>query len=85
MKKKRKQESVSSVAADPDNLQENSKEAGREMQGTQGLRNNCTSNIRNCTRVVDAMWEMGETWVEIENNVDKRKGWFSSCRPRQSI
>ena len=33
---------VGSVAADPDNL-ENSKEAGREVQGTQGSRMNCTS------------------------------------------
>ena len=39
-RKKRSQESVGSVAADPNNL-ENSKEAEREPQGTQGLRKNC--------------------------------------------
>ena len=26
----------------------------------------------NRTRVVDAMWETGETWVEREKNVDKK-------------
>ena len=36
-RKKRRQESVGSVAADPDNL-DNSKGAGTEVQGTQGLR-----------------------------------------------
>ena len=39
--KKRKQESVGSVAADPD-VHENSKDAERKAQGTEGLRNNCT-------------------------------------------
>ena len=39
---KRRQESVGSVAADPDSL-ENNKEAGREAQGTQGLSKNYTS------------------------------------------
>ena len=34
--------SVGSVTADPDDL-EDSKEAGREAQGTQGLSNKCTS------------------------------------------
>ena len=33
---------VRSVAVDPDNI-ENSKEVGREAQGTQGLSKNCTS------------------------------------------
>ena len=37
-----KQESVGSVATDPDHLN-NSKEAGRKAQATQGLRHNCTS------------------------------------------
>ena len=41
-RRKRKHESVGSVAADPDYL-ENINEAGREAQGTQGLRNNCTN------------------------------------------
>ena len=40
--KKRGQDRVRSVAADPENL-ENSKEAGREAQGTQGLSKNSTS------------------------------------------
>ena len=40
--KKCRQESVGSVAADPDNL-DNSMEAGREAQGTQGLSKNCSS------------------------------------------
>ena len=38
--KKRRQERVGSVAADPDNL-ENSKGAGGGTQGTQGLSKNC--------------------------------------------
>ena len=29
-------------------------------------------SARNPTRVVDAMWETGETWVEREKNVDKK-------------
>ena len=37
-----RQERIGSVAADPDNL-ENSKEAGREAQGTGGLSRECTS------------------------------------------
>ena len=41
-RKKRRQERVGSVAADPDNL-ESSKKAGREAQGTQGLSKTCTS------------------------------------------
>ena len=41
-KKKRRQKRVGSVAANPDNL-ENSKKAGREAQGTQGLSKNCIS------------------------------------------
>ena len=41
-RKKRRQERVGPVAANPDNL-ENSKETGREGQGTQGLSKNCTS------------------------------------------
>ena len=40
--KKRRQESVVSVAAYPDNL-ENSKEAGREEHATQGHSDNCLS------------------------------------------
>ena len=36
-----RQERVGSVAANPDNL-ENNKEAGGEAQGTQGLSKNCT-------------------------------------------
>ena len=40
--KKRRQEKVGSVAADPDNL-ENSKKAERDAQGSQGLSKNCTS------------------------------------------
>ena len=40
-RKKRRQERVGSVAANPDNL-ENSKEARGEAQGTQGLSKNCT-------------------------------------------
>ena len=40
--KKRRQQRVRSVAANPDNL-ENSKETGGEAQGTQGLSKNCTS------------------------------------------
>ena len=40
--KKRGQRRISSVAADPDNLQ-NSKEGGGEAQGTQDLSKNCTS------------------------------------------
>ena len=40
---------VGSVATDPDTL-ENSKEAGKEAQGTQGLRKNCTS--RECVPFV---------------------------------
>ena len=30
------------IVADPDNILENSKEAGREAQGTQGSSKNCT-------------------------------------------
>ena len=41
-RKKRRQERFGSVAANPDKL-ENSKEAGREAQGTQGLSKNCTN------------------------------------------
>ena len=41
-KKKRRQEMVGSVAADPDNLK-NSKDAGGEAQGTQGLSKNLKS------------------------------------------
>ena len=41
-RKKRRQERVGSVAADPDNL-ENSKKAGRDAKGTQGISKNCTS------------------------------------------
>ena len=41
-RKKRRQEKVGSVGVDPDNL-ENSKKAGGEAQGTQGLSKNCTS------------------------------------------
>ena len=41
-RKKRRQERVDSVAANPDSL-ENSKEAGGGAQGTQGLSKNCTS------------------------------------------
>ena len=40
--KKRIQERVDSVAANPDNLG-NSKEAGGEVPGTQGLSKNCTN------------------------------------------
>ena len=40
-------ESVGSVAADPDNL-ENGKESIREAQGTRGLRKNCTSRESLC-------------------------------------
>ena len=29
-------------------------------------------SVRKGTRVVDAMWETGETWVEREKNVDKK-------------
>ena len=28
---------------------------------------------RNRTRVVDAMWETGQTWVESGKNVDKKR------------
>ena len=38
-RKERRQESIGSVAADPEDL-ENSKEAGREAQDTQSLRKN---------------------------------------------
>ena len=41
-RKKRRQKSVGSVAADPDSL-ENSKEARREAQVTLGVSKNCTS------------------------------------------
>ena len=30
-------------------------------------------SARNHTRVVDAMWETGETWVERGENVDKKR------------
>ena len=30
-------------------------------------------SARCCTSVVDAMWETGETWVEREKNVDKKR------------
>ena len=43
--KKRRQQRVDSVDANPDNL-ENSKEAGGEAQGTQGLSKKCTSRER---------------------------------------
>ena len=36
---------------------------------------------RNHSRVVDAMWETGETWAEGEKDVDKKGGGFSSCWP----
>ena len=49
---KRAQERVGSVAADPDNL-ENSKEAGREAQRTQGLRKNDTS--RECVSLLSRL------------------------------
>ena len=39
---KSRQESIGSVAANPDNLEGN-KEAGGEAQGTQDLSKNCTS------------------------------------------
>ena len=45
------------------------------------ITNTHTHGARNRTRVVDAMWETGETWVERGKNIDK-KGWLSSCRPR---
>ena len=39
-------------------------------------------SVRNLTRVLDAMWETGETcWVK-EEKTYKRKGWSSSCQPR---
>ena len=41
-RKRRRQESVGSLAADPDK-QESSRKAGREAQGTQGLSKNRTS------------------------------------------
>ena len=41
-RKKRRQECIGSVAADPDTI-ENSKEAGKKGQGTQAFRKNCTS------------------------------------------
>ena len=40
--KKRRLERIGSIAADPDNL-ENRNKAGGEVQGTQGLNENCTS------------------------------------------
>ena len=40
-RKKRRQERVGSVVADPDNLY-SSEKAGRGAQGTQGLGKNCT-------------------------------------------
>ena len=43
--KKRRQDSADSVATDPDNL-ENSKEAGRQAQGTQGLSKSCIGTER---------------------------------------
>ena len=36
---------------------------------------------RSRTRVVDATWEAGETWVERGNHVEK-KVWSTSCQPR---
>ena len=44
-RKSSRQERVRSVATDPDNL-ENSREAGREAQGPQGLCKNCKSRER---------------------------------------
>ena len=41
--KKRRQERVGSVAANPDDNLENRKEAGGRSQGPQGLSKNCTS------------------------------------------
>ena len=41
-RKKRRQQRAGSVAANPDNL-ENNKETGGETQGTHGLSKNCTS------------------------------------------
>ena len=38
-------------------------------------------SARNYTSVVDAMREMGKTWVERGKDVD-RKGWLSSCQPK---
>ena len=32
----------------------------------------CGRSARNHTKVVDAMWETGETWVEREKNVDNK-------------
>ena len=29
-------------------------------------------NERNRTKRVDALWETGETWVDIENNAEKK-------------
>ena len=46
-RQKRWQETVRSVATDSDNL-ENSKDAEREAQGTQGLSKNCTHIDRVC-------------------------------------
>ena len=40
--KKRREERVSPVAANPENLEDN-KEAGEKAQGTHGLSQNCTS------------------------------------------
>ena len=45
-RKKYRQESTSSVVADPDNLLQNSKKARREAQGAQGLRTVRTSRKR---------------------------------------
>ena len=42
-RKKRRQERVGSVAADPDSLLENRKEEGGETKGTQGSSKGCTS------------------------------------------
>ena len=52
-RKKRRQERVGSVAADPDNL-ENSKKAGREAQSTQSLFKNCTGrkNVPPLSRLI---------------------------------
>ena len=53
-RKTRGQESVGSVADDPDNL-ENSKQAAREAQGNWGLRKNCRESMPFSSRVIRSL------------------------------
>ena len=72
--KKPRQESVDSVAAEPDNL-ENGKEAGREAQGTQDLSKNCTSreSVSSLSRLIRTFrnkYNLSPLWTIIASDIE---------------